>query len=278
MSGARIRPIRAACAGSFYESVRRCSSRLLLLFIGAVLVSGCASTRKHTAEDFSFDNVDPYEKANRKSYAFTDYLDRKVMEPIAQFYIDYVPVRVQHSVGHFYDNLAYPNVVLNVFLQGKMRQGFKDSARFLINSTAGIGGLFDVASRMGLPQHDEDFGQTLGVWGVNADTYIFIPMLGPSTNRDISSIPVRLVTNPLFFAGIFAVGAPVTIPLAFLDAVDTRARLSGPMKIRDEAALEPYLFVRDGYLQQRRHLIYDGNPPPEAYEEMMDEQPSAPTR
>jgi phospholipid-binding lipoprotein MlaA len=277
MSGARIGPILAACPETFYESVRRCSSRLLLLVIGAVLVSGCASTRKHATEDTSFDNIDPYEKVNRKSYAFTDYLDRKVMQPIAEFYIDYVPVRVQHSVGHFYDNLAYPNVVLNVFLQGKVRQGFQDSARFLINSTAGIGGLFDVASRMGFPQHDEDFGQTLGVWGVDANTYIFIPMLGPSTNRDIASLPVRLVTNPLFFAGIFAVGAPVTVPLSFLDAVDTRARLSGPMKIRDEAALEPYLFVRDGYLQQRRHLIYDGNPPPEVYEEMMDEEGSAST-
>ena len=100
--------------------------------------------------DTSFEKIDPYEKANRKSYAFTDWVDRKIMEPIADTYIDYVPVRIQRSVSHFYDNLSYPNVVLNVFLQGKVRQGFQDSARFLVNSTAGIAGLFDVASRIGI--------------------------------------------------------------------------------------------------------------------------------
>ncbi len=224
-------------------------------------------------DNTSSEQIDPYEKVNRKFYALTDFVDRKVMEPIANFYIDYVPARVQRSVSNFYDNLAYPNVVLNVFLQGKVRQGFQDSLRFLVNSTVGVAGLFDVASPMGLMQHDEDFGQTLGVWGVSTRTYLFIPFLGPSSNRDIASIPVRFATNPLFYAGIFAVGAPVSVPLSFLDAIDTRARLSGPMKIRDEAALEPYLFVRDAYLQQRKHLIYDGNPPPEAYEDLMEEEP-----
>jgi len=194
------------------------------------------------------------------------------MEPIADTYIDYVPVRIQRSVSHFYDNLSYPNVVLNVFLQGKVRQGFQDSARFLVNSTVGIAGLFDVASRIGLPQHDEDFGQTLGVWGVDANTYVFIPLLGPSSNRDIAGIPVRVLTNVMFYSFLFGVGLPVTVPLGILDAIDTRARLSGPMKIRDEAAVEPYLFVRDAYLQQRKHLIYDGSMPPEAYEDLIDEE------
>jgi len=246
-------------------------SRLLLLIIGIVLVSGCATTRPRDT-DTSFDKIDPYEKANRKSYAFTDWVDRKIMEPVADVYIDYIPVKVQRSVSHFYDNLSYPNVVLNVFLQGKVRQGFQDSARFLVNSTVGIAGLFDVASRMGLPQHDEDFGQTLGVWGVDANTYVFIPLLGPSSNRDIAAIPVRVLTNVMFYSFLFGVGLPVTVPLGILDAIDTRARLSGPMRIRDEAALEPYLFVRDAYLQQRKHLIYDGNMPPEAYEDLIDEE------
>ena len=123
---------------------------------------------------------------------------------------------------------------------------------------------------LGLPQHDEDFGQTLGVWGVDANTYVFIPLLGPSSNRDIAAIPVRVLTNVMFYSFLFGVGLPVTVPLGILDAIDTRARLSGPMKIRDEAALEPYLFVRDAYLQQRKHLIYDGNMPPEAYEDLTD--------
>jgi len=115
--------------------------------------------------------------------------------------------------------------------------------------------------------HDEDFGQTLGVWGVDATTYLFIPLLGPSSNRDISGIPVSVATNVLLWTGIYLVGAPVTMPLGALDVIQKRARLSGPMQLRDEAALDPYLFVRDGYLQQRKHLIYDGDPPPESYEE-----------
>ncbi len=237
------------------------------------LFSGCATVRPHDKDETSFERIDPYEKANRGSYKFTDVVDRKILEPVANFYIDYVPNPVRRSVANFYDNLEYPNVVLNAFLQGKVRQGFQDSLRFIVNSSAGVGGLFDVASHMGLVQHNEDFGQTLGVWGVDAKTYIFIPILGPSSNRDIADIPVSTITNPLFFAGIFVLGAPVTVPLGILAAIDLRARLSGPMKIRDEAALDPYLFVRDAYLQQRKHLIYNGNPPPDVYEDLMKEEP-----
>ena len=195
------------------------------------------------------------------------------MEPVADFYIEYVPSLVQRSVGNFFDNLQYPNVILNDFLQGKAGQGFHDSLRFVVNSTIGGVGLFDVASPIGLAQHDEDFGQTLGVWGVDAKTYLFVPLMGPSSNRDISGLPVTALTNVLFWAGIFVVGAPVTVPLAVLGAVDKRARLAGPMRIRDQAALEPYLFVRDAYLQQRKHVIYDGEPPPEVYDQPIDDEP-----
>ena len=152
---------------------------------------------------------------------------------------------MQHSIANFYDNLAYPNVILNAFLQGKYCQGVQDTLRFVVNSTIGGVGLFDMASPMGLPSHDEDFGQTLGVWGVNANTYIFIPLLGPSSNRDAPGIPVSAVTSVLFWTSIYAVGAPVTIPLGTLAAIQKRARLVRPMRLRDEAALDPYLFVRD---------------------------------
>jgi phospholipid-binding lipoprotein MlaA len=244
----------------------------LLLFC-VMLFSGCATMRANDKNAESFETLDPYERVNRKSYIFTDVVDRKILEPIADYYIEYIPDRMRRSIGHFYDNLLYPNVVLNVFLQGKMRQGMEDTLRFLVNSSVGVGGLFDVASRMGLPYHDEDFGQTLGVWGMDAKTYLFIPLLGPSSDRDVSGIPVAAVANPLFWVGWFAagIGAPVTIPLSVLGVIDKRARLSGPMRIRDEAALEPYLFVRDAYLQQRKHLIYDGNPPPDVYDDPADE-------
>jgi phospholipid-binding lipoprotein MlaA len=126
---------------------------------------------------------------------------------------------------------------------------------------------------MGLLAHDEDFGQTLGVWGVDAKTYLFIPLLGPSSNRDAPGIPVSMLTSALFWTGVYVVGAPVTIPLGTLGVVQKRARLTGPMRLRDEAALDPYLFVRDSYLQQRKHVIYDGNPPPESYDDLMDDEP-----
>ncbi|MEO8767778.1 MAG: VacJ family lipoprotein, partial [Nitrosospira sp.] len=144
----------------------------ILLFTYTMLITGCATTRPH---DQATAPIDPYENVNRKSYDITDVLDRKILEPIANKYIDYVPIRMQHSIANFYDNLAYPNVILNSFLQGKVRQGFQDTLRFVVNSTIGGVGLFDMASPMGLPSHDEDFGQTLGVWGVNANTYLFIP-------------------------------------------------------------------------------------------------------
>jgi phospholipid-binding lipoprotein MlaA len=245
----------------------------VLLLICTTLFSGCATTRPHDRE---VEQIDPYEKINRKSYVFTDVLDRKIAAPIADFYIDYVPLPMQRAIGNFYTNLAYPDVILNDFLQGKVRQGFKDTLRLVVNSTIGGAGLFDMASPMGLPQHDEDFGQTLGVWGVDANTYIFIPLLGPSSNRDVPGVAVTTVTNGLFYIGIFAVSSAVSLPLSALGLLDKRARLSGPMRIRDEAALDPYLFVRDAYLQQRKHLIYDGNPPLESYDNFLEEQPSVP--
>ncbi|MDN5752192.1 MAG: VacJ family lipoprotein [Nitrosospira sp.] len=249
--------------------MRHTHSTAILLLLCTILITGCATTRPH---DENTDPIDPYEKVNRKFYTFTDVVDRKIVAPIADVYIDYVPNAMQRSIGNFYDNLAYPNVILNDFLQGKVRQGFQDTLRFVVNTTIGLGGLFDMASPMGLPQHDEDFGQTLGVWGVDAKTYLFIPLLGPSSNRDVSGIPVSVFTNGLLYIGIYVVGAPVTVPVSILGVVDKRARLSGPMRIRDEAAVEPYLFVRDGYLQQRKHLIYDGNPPPASYDDPLEEE------
>lgn len=242
-----------------------------ILLICTVLITGCATTRPH---DRSADLVDPYERINRKSYTFTDVIDRKIVAPIADVYMDYAPLPMQRSIGNFYTNLAYPNVILNDFLQGKVRQGFQDTLRFVVNSTIGGVGLFDMASPMGLPQHDEDFGQTLGVWGVDANTYLFIPLLGPSSNRDAPGIPFSVFTNGLFYIGTFVIGAPVTVPLGILGIIDKRARLSGPMRIRDEAAVEPYLFVRDAYLQQRKHLIYDGHPPPESYDDSLENEPA----
>ena len=229
---------------------------ILILFFG-----GCASTKKH---EYGMDEGDPYESFNRKSYWFTDVIDRNILEPVADVYIEHVPQAIQRPVSNFYRNLAYPNVALNAFLQGKIRQGFEDTLRFVINSTIGIFGLADMAGHMGFKENDEDFGQTLAVWGINSGSYIFVPVYGPSTRRDITDLPVSFFTDALFYAS-YAISGPVLVPILFLRVVDKRARLSGPMKIRDQSALDPYLFVREAYLQQREFLIYDGNPPADSY-------------
>ena len=235
-----------------------------LLLLCSVLLAGCATMApidQRSSADPNVSPADPYENINRKFYNFTDTIDRHILEPVANVYIEYVPNPLRRSIGNFYDNVGYPNVVLNAFLQGKVRQGFEDTLRFAVNSTIGLFGLFDMATPMGLVQHDEDFGQTLGVWGVNTGAYLYLPFHGPSSSRDISSIPIGMVTNALFYVSSAAIFAPIGV----LGIIDRRARFSDAMIIRDQAALDPYLFVREASLQQRKHLIYDGNLPPESY-------------
>ena len=241
-----------------------------MLLVCSIIFQGCATAPKKNDQDL--DPIDPHEKVNRVSYNFTDRVDRLLFEPVVNVYIDYVPNAAQRSIGNFYDNLSYPNVVLNDFLQGKVQQGLQDTLRFAVNSSIGLFGLFDMATHMGLQKHDEDFGQTLGVWGVDTGSYLFIPFLGPSSERDVTNIPVSLFTNVLFYAGL-VVGSSFAAPLTILGAIDKRARLSGPMRIRDEAALDPYLFVREASLQQREFLIYDGNPPLDLYYDPFQDNP-----
>ena len=151
-----------------------------------------------------------------------------------------------------------------------MIQGTEDSLRLVVNSTIGLAGLFDVATPMGLKRHDEDFGQTLGVWGVDSTSYMYLPILGPTSNRDVYGIPFTMASNALFYAG-FIVGAPVTVPLGILAVIDKRARVSEDLRIRDQAALDPYLFVREAYWQQRQNLVFDGKPPIENYDDLFSD-------
>lgn len=243
---------------------------LLLLF--AALSVGCATTSQENqsvskSDEEESQSIDPYEDVNRPIYDFTDAVDRNILAPVANTYIDYIPKPVRTSVGNFYDNLGYPNTIVNSFLQGKMIQGTEDSLRLIINSTLGLAGLFDVATPMGLKKNNEDFGQTLGVWGVDSTSYMYVPLLGPTSNRDIYGIPFTLMSNALFWGG-FIVGAPVTVPLGVLAVIDKRARVAEDLRIRDQAALDPYLFVREAYWQQRQNLVFDGKPPIETYDDL----------
>lgn len=233
---------------------------LVAVLLCTALAAGCATT------DQPRDPNDPFEPANRSFHEFNKALDKHLLKPVSDAYVAVTPERVRASVGNFFTNVAYPGVVLNDFLQGKVHDGIADSSRFVLNSTLGILGLFDVAGETGLPVHEEDFGQTLGVWGAGEGAYLELPLLGPNSVRDAPGLGVGAVTNVLFYVGTTA----VTLPLAALKIVDDRSRLETAIKLREESALDSYVFTREAYRQRRRHLIYDGNPPLEEFAPIED--------
>lgn len=216
------------------------------------LASGCATLAPGEG------GGDPLEPVNRPIFRFNDALDKAVLKPVAEGYVRVTPKPVRTAVSNFFDNAGYLNVVLNQFLQGKGRQGFADLGRFLVNSTGGVLGLFDVATGMGLEAHDEDFGQTLGVLGAGQGAYLVLPVFGPNSVRDAPGLLVSTLTNLIFYIGESA----VVIPLTLLGAIDARARATGVFEFVDRTALERYVFIREAYLQRRIFLIHDGNPPP----------------
>jgi phospholipid-binding lipoprotein MlaA len=224
--------------------------RLLALVILCLLMAGCATTR---------DNPDPWEGLNRKTYAFNDALDRAVMKPVAQGYQRVTPAFVQEGVNNFFDNIEDVGTSLNNFLQGKPKQGLSDAGRFLANTVLGVFGLWDVATPMGLEKHYEDFGQTLGVWGVQSGPYLVLPFLGPSTARDA---PAKVV-DPAWYYKDYVDPERLYWGLWGLDKVRTRANLLKAETVLEEAALDKYTFIRDAWLQRRRSQVYDGNPPRE---------------
>ena len=222
-------------------------------WLAFTVLAGCATTK---AADPEVSDHDPFESVNRRIHRVNDFTDRWIARPATRAYVAYTPGPLQNSVSNFFDNVAYPNVVLNDFLQGKGTQGLEDLARFLVNTTFGFLGIWDMATPLGLEAHDEDFGQTLGVWGMEESAYLVLPFIGPSTVRDTPNLGVTAVTNILFY-----VPNPYVVPVALLGFIDYRAGVDEAVTFRNETAVEPYLFTREAYLQHRRFLIYDGNPP-----------------
>ncbi|HET7633678.1 MAG TPA: VacJ family lipoprotein [Burkholderiales bacterium] len=242
------------------SSRRLHSATLAVMVLLTALLTGCASTPAGVSD------YDPIEPVNRKVYGFNNALDRHVLKPVADTYIRVTPQPARTAFAHFFDNVAYLNVILNDFLQGKVKQGFSDSGRFVINTTIGVLGLFDPATGMGLPAHDEDLGQTFAVWGTPQGAYLVLPFFGPDTVRDTPNLGLATVTNLLFY-----IGNPwVSIPLGVLDVISTRAQANASLEMVQQAALDPYIFVREGYLQHRQYLIFDGNPPPQLFEQFND--------
>jgi phospholipid-binding lipoprotein MlaA len=224
----------------------------------AMLAAGCASAPGRTTPN------DRWEGLNRKVYKFNDTVDRAALKPVAKGYRAITPRWMRVGIGNFLGNLEYPETVINQFLQGKPKMGFRDTGRFLINTTLGVAGLFDVATAIGLEANDEDLGQTLAVWGVGSGPYVNLPFFGPSTVRDA---PARLVD--FFFDPVTYVDVPWEAIWGerVLDVVHSRAELL-PLDATLQRTFDPYAFIRDSWVQQREFAIYDGSPPPETLEDL----------
>lgn len=224
---------------------------VIALLIGvSVGLAGCASG-PYT------DPKDPLEDYNRAAYSFNELLDRALLTPLAQGYSAITPAPVDKSVTNFFDNLRDVRSAVNNLLQFKIGRAFSDVGRVAINSTVGILGLMDVASNMNLPSYKEDFGQTLGVWGFDQGPFIVLPFLGPSSGRDGIGLVADWFTDPLTYIN----DDGVRMGLRGLNIIDTRSDLLSASRVVDQAALDPYAFIRDAYLQRREDLVYDGNPP-----------------
>jgi phospholipid-binding lipoprotein MlaA len=234
--------------------LRQLIAASLILLTG--LMTGCAHQNAR----------DPLEPLNRGIYAVNDAIDRAVMKPVATGYRAVLPGFVQTGVSNFFSNLDDITVIVNGILQLKIPQAASDTGRFLINSTIGLLGFFDVATQLGLEKHNEDFGQTLGYWGIGSGPYLVLPLLGPSSFRDGIGRLVDWKTDVLSWEDHIR----TRNQLIALRAVSDRANLLDSEKVLDTAALDRYTFLRDAYLQRRRSLVYDGNPPPEPEEDEPD--------
>lgn len=224
-------------------------ARHLLAALAMVVLTGCASTTPG----------DPFESYNRSMYDFNTALDNAVVKPTARAYKNYVPLAFRSITYNFFSNIDDVLTGLNNLLQGKPASFANDWTRVLLNTTFGFFGIADPATEMGWTRNNEDLGQTLGVWGVPTGPYLVLPLFGPSSIRDATGLVTEIVVDP---TNLVIDGTARQLGAAGLRVVDGRARLLGATNILQGAALDEYSFVRDAYLQRRRSLIYDGDPPP----------------
>ncbi len=220
-----------------------------LLLVAACTLCGCAAGP---------DPRDPLEPFNRGVYSFNDSVDSAVLKPVAKGYVFVVPQFARRGVSNFFNNLGMVVTTLNDALQLKGTKVPVDIARITTNMVFGLAGLIDVATELKIENRNEDFGQTLGYWGVGTGAYLVLPFFGPSNFRDGPGLAVDFVASPFFY---WNPQATVRWGLFGLDIVDTRANLLDAEKFLDTAAMDHYSFLRDAYLQRREYLIYDGNPP-----------------
>jgi phospholipid-binding lipoprotein MlaA len=222
------------------------------LLLCVLLLGGCASSNYHNPKD-------PLESFNRSMYTFNDTVDKAVLKPAAKAYNVVVPPPGRMMISNFFSNLDDVLVTANDLLQLKVKQALSDAGRIVVNSTVGLLGLVDVASHVGMDKHDEDFGQTLGYWGVGSGAYLVLPFLGPSSVRDGIGLYADSRISPLQKVN----NVPARNEAYATEAVSLRSNLLSKEKLLEEAAIDRYSFIRDAYLQRRKSLVYDGNPPRE---------------
>ena len=228
-----------------------------LSLLAAALLSGCATVAVPNPDD-------PLEGWNRNVQTFNDKVDEAVVRPVATAYRNHVPQMLRTGVTNFFGNLGDPWSALNQLLQGKLQDSVYMTMRFVANTTFGLGGIFDIATDMGLEKRSEDLGQTLGRWGVGPGPYFVLPILGPSTIRDTAALPADLAATTF---SLVSDDTGVVLAASTLQLVNARANLLSASSLLDSLALDPYLFLRDAYLARRRCQVYDGNPPEERFDE-----------
>ena len=197
---------------------------------------------------------DPIERVNRTTYRFNAALDRHFLRPLAESYRDHVPERVRNGLGNFVANIEYPTVIINDALQGKFKAAAQDLSRLVVNTVAGVGGFGDPATRLGLPIHNEDFGQTLGHWGVPPGPYLVMPLLGSSNLRDAPSWIIDAHTVGERYLN----DQPLRWGISSLSIFEIRVQALAASSAIDNA-FDPYALVRDAYLARRNYLVHDGN-------------------
>lgn len=246
---------------------KRGNSRLrLVAAVGLMsfVLGACASVPEEQRTE-----SDPWEPMNRTLYSVNTTIDNVSLKPLAKGYQKVIPRLARTGVSNFMNNLVTPRSAVNNFLQGKPKHGFTELVRFVFNSTMGIGGLLDLATDAGLEAHVEDFGQTAAVWGMPSGPFVMLPLLGPHTLRDAVFRPLDLAAHPLRYYE----NTSVRDKLQVLRIIDLRARLLSADKFLDDSK-DPYITLRESYLQNREYQVYDGNPPEddEFFDEFMDEE------
>lgn len=232
--------------------------RFSILLIACLFLSACTSIPKEARVKH-----DPWESYNRTIYNFNTAVDNTIMKPVAKGYKKITPDIVEKGVGNVFTNIGEIPDAINNLLQLQLKDSVISTSRFLVNSTLGIYGIFDIAKLFGLKEKDEDFGQTLGKWGIANGPYFVLPFLGPSTVRDAAGVGVDLTIDPLVELN----PTEHRIALYALRFIDTRASLLNATEFLDDAALDPYVFLRESYLLQRQNAILDGAVPDDSDEE-----------